>query len=66
VGLSMLIYDFFSHRLNFELILLLFLFLLIYVHRSNLRNFFLGIEPKIIDKHLLIDRIPPKKDKFKM
>lgn len=66
VGLSMLIYDSFSHRLNFELILCLFLILLIFVHRSNLRNFFLGVEPKIIDKHLLIDRIPRKNNKFKM
>ncbi|WP_376767977.1 glycerol-3-phosphate 1-O-acyltransferase PlsY [Neobacillus endophyticus] len=66
VGLSMVIYDLFSSKLDFELLFFLFFLLLIYLHRSNLRNFVLGIEPKINDKHLLNDRIPPKNGGFKM
>jgi glycerol-3-phosphate acyltransferase PlsY len=66
VGLSMLIYAFYSHELELELIFLLFSFLLIYLHRSNIRNFILGIEPKINDKNLINDRIPPKNGDFKV
>ncbi|MEH7110517.1 glycerol-3-phosphate 1-O-acyltransferase PlsY [Bacillus sp. JJ1764] len=66
VGLSMLVFDLFSSKLEFELIFLFFLILLIFLHRSNIRNFILGIEPRINDKHLLNDRIPPKKNGFKM
>ncbi len=62
VGLSLLAYDLFSSKLDFELIFLLFTIFLIYLHRSNIRNFILGIEPKINDKNILKDRIPPKKD----
>ncbi|WP_423800488.1 glycerol-3-phosphate 1-O-acyltransferase PlsY [Neobacillus sp. SAB-20_R2A] len=65
VGLSMLIYDLISPKIEFELIFLLFLFLLIYLHRSNIRNFILGIEPKINDKNLGRDRIPPKNSGIK-
>ncbi|WP_251554840.1 glycerol-3-phosphate 1-O-acyltransferase PlsY [Neobacillus muris] len=60
VGLSMLVYDYFTPNLNFELIFILFSFLLVYLHRSNIRNFILGVEPKVNDKHLLNDRLPPK------
>ncbi|MGJ7912414.1 glycerol-3-phosphate 1-O-acyltransferase PlsY [Neobacillus sp. LXY-1] len=66
VGLSMLVFDLFSSKLEFELIFLFFFILLIFLHRSNIRNFILGIEPRINDKHLLNDRIPPKKNGFKM
>ncbi|GHI00606.1 glycerol-3-phosphate 1-O-acyltransferase PlsY [Neobacillus kokaensis] len=65
VGFSMFIYDFYSAKLDFELIFLLFSFLLIYLHRSNIRNFILGIEPKINDKNLKNDLIPPKGGGFK-
>ncbi|CRK82362.1 putative glycerol-3-phosphate acyltransferase PlsY [Neobacillus massiliamazoniensis] len=60
VGLSLLTYSLISSQLGFELIFLLFSLLLIYLHRSNIRNFILGIEPKINDKNLKNDRIPPK------
>ncbi|MBU8917098.1 glycerol-3-phosphate 1-O-acyltransferase PlsY [Neobacillus sp. 114] len=60
VGLSLLVVDLMSPKLDFELIFLLFFFLLIFLHRSNIRNFILGIEPKINDKNLSKDRIPPK------
>ncbi|WP_066390998.1 glycerol-3-phosphate 1-O-acyltransferase PlsY [Neobacillus mesonae] len=66
VGFSMFIYDFYSANFNFELIFLLFSFFLIYLHRSNIRNFILGIEPKINDKNLKNDLIPPKGSGFKV
>ncbi|MED4206218.1 glycerol-3-phosphate 1-O-acyltransferase PlsY [Neobacillus mesonae] len=66
IGFSMFIYDFYSANLNFELIFLLFSFFLIYLHRSNIRNFILGIEPKINDKNLKNDLIPPKGGGFKV
>jgi glycerol-3-phosphate acyltransferase PlsY len=66
VGLSLLFYSFFSPKLEFELIFLLFSLLLIYLHRSNIRNLILGIEPKITDKNLMNDRIPPKGGNIKM
>jgi len=64
VGISMLIYSFVSSKLELELIFLLFSLFLIYLHRSNIRNFILGIEPKINDKKLINDRIPPKNSSF--
>jgi len=60
VGLSMLVYTLISPQLDLELIFLLFSLFLLYLHRSNIRNFILGIEPKINDKNLINDRIPPK------
>ena len=60
VGLSMLVYTLISPQLDLELIFLLFSLFLLYLHRSNIRNFILGIEPKINDKNLIDDRIPPK------
>lgn len=64
VGLSMLVYAYISPSLELELIFLLFSLLLIFLHRSNIRNFILGIEPKINDKNLINDRIPPKNSGF--
>jgi acyl phosphate:glycerol-3-phosphate acyltransferase len=66
VGLSLLIYSYFSSEIDFELIFLFFTLFLIYLHRSNIRNLILGIEPKINDKNLINDRIPPKNGNFKM
>jgi acyl phosphate:glycerol-3-phosphate acyltransferase len=65
VGLSLLIYSYLSPKLESELIFLLFSLLLTYLHRSNIRNFILGIEPKINDKSLKKDRIPPKCGRIK-
>ena len=65
VGLSLLIYSYLSPKLESELIFLLFSLLLTYLHRSNIRNFILGIEPKINDKSLKKDRIPPKGGRIK-
>ncbi|MEH7176777.1 glycerol-3-phosphate 1-O-acyltransferase PlsY [Neobacillus vireti] len=66
VGLSLMIYSFISTNVNFELIFLFFTLFLIYLHRSNIRNLILGIEPKINDKNLINDRIPPKNNNLKM
>jgi acyl phosphate:glycerol-3-phosphate acyltransferase len=66
VGLSLLIYSYFSSEVDFELIFLFFTLFLLYLHRSNIRNLILGIEPKINDKNLINDRIPPKNSDFKM
>lgn len=66
VGLSLLIYSYFSPEIKFELIFFFFTLFLIYLHRSNIRNLILGIEPKINDKNLINDRIPPKNNGLKM
>jgi acyl phosphate:glycerol-3-phosphate acyltransferase len=66
VGLSLLIYSLVSLELDNELIFLFFTLFLIFLHRSNIRNFILGIEPKINDKNLINDRIPPKGGGLKM
>ncbi|WP_160724353.1 glycerol-3-phosphate 1-O-acyltransferase PlsY [Bacillus sp. USDA818B3_A] len=60
VGLSMLVYALISPKLELELLFLFFSLFLLFLHRSNIRNFILGIEPKITDKNLPKDRIPPK------
>ncbi|WHX40934.1 glycerol-3-phosphate 1-O-acyltransferase PlsY [Mesobacillus sp. AQ2] len=60
VGIAMLIYSFFSPDINEPLLFTAFIILLIFLHRSNLQNFFNGIEPKINDKKVKGDRIPPK------
>lgn len=66
VGVSLLVYSYFSSKIDFEFIFLLFTFFLIFLHRSNIRNFILGIEPKINDKNLINDRIPPKNGNLKI
>jgi acyl phosphate:glycerol-3-phosphate acyltransferase len=66
VGVSLMIYSFLSTEIDFELIFMFFTLFLIYLHRSNIRNLILGIEPKINDKNLINDRIPPKNGNLKM
>ena len=66
VGLCLLIYSFLSPKFESELIFLFFFILLIYLHRSNIRNFILGIEPKINDQNIKKDRIPPKGTSFRI
>jgi glycerol-3-phosphate acyltransferase PlsY len=60
VGLILYLYSLISHEQQLETLFLFFFLLLIYLHRSNIRNFILGVEPKINDKSLINDRIPPK------
>lgn len=61
VGLSLLIYSFFTPGREHELIFSIFLLFLIFLHRSNINNFIHDQEPKINDKRLKDDRIPPNK-----
>ncbi|MBT2678542.1 glycerol-3-phosphate 1-O-acyltransferase PlsY [Bacillus sp. ISL-35] len=61
VGIAMLVYSFFSPDINEVLIFTAFIIFLIFLHRSNLQNFFNGIEPKINDKKVKGDRLPPKR-----
>ncbi|SFB23322.1 MULTISPECIES: glycerol-3-phosphate 1-O-acyltransferase PlsY [unclassified Bacillus (in: firmicutes)] len=60
VGLVLLAYSLFMNNQHYEWIFSIFSIFLIVLHRSNIRNFFLDIEPKINDKNLKKDRIPPK------
>lgn len=61
VGISLLAFSFFTPGREHELIFSIFLLLLIFLHRSNINNFIHNKEPKINDKKLKDDRIPPKK-----
>lgn len=60
VGFAMLIYSFFEEGYQTDLIFFLFLLLLFFLHRSNIRNYLNHTELKINDKKLKDDRIPPK------
>lgn len=60
VGFAMLIYSFFEEGYHTDLIFFLFLLLLFFLHRSNIRNYLNHTELKINDKKLKDDRIPPK------
>lgn len=61
VGITILLYALFDASLQHELIFIIYLLLLIYLHRSNIINFFNQTEPKINDKTVKKDRIGPKK-----
>ncbi|WP_282156037.1 glycerol-3-phosphate 1-O-acyltransferase PlsY [Cytobacillus gottheilii] len=61
VGLSLLIYSFFTPDMDHAFVFSIFFLLLIYLHRSNIRNHLNKQEPKINDKSLKNDRIPPRK-----
>jgi acyl phosphate:glycerol-3-phosphate acyltransferase len=60
VGFAMLLYSFFSPEINEPIIFAAFILFLIFLHRSNLQNFFNRTEPKINDKKVKGDRLPPK------
>lgn len=62
VGIALLAFSFFTPGHTHELIFSIFLLLLIFLHRSNINNFIHNKEPKINDKKLKDDRIPPKKN----
>ncbi|WP_282174003.1 glycerol-3-phosphate 1-O-acyltransferase PlsY [Cytobacillus firmus] len=63
VGASLLIYSLFTEGTEHELIFSIFLLFLIFLHRSNIKNFIVNNEPKINDKRLKDDRIPPRDNK---
>lgn len=60
VGVALFIYSFFEPGIKHELIFFIFILFLIFLHRSNIRNFQAKKEPKVNDKNLKNDRIPPK------
>lgn len=60
VGFALICYSLFITGDSHGMLFLTFSFFLIFLHRSNIRNFILQIEPKINDKNLIKDRIPPK------
>ncbi|MEK4198389.1 glycerol-3-phosphate 1-O-acyltransferase PlsY [Cytobacillus sp. FSL K6-0265] len=60
VGIALFLYAMLSPVQKNEWIFFLFLLLLIYLHRSNIRNHLLQQEPKINDKKIKDDRLPPK------
>lgn len=60
VGISLFTYSLISANQDLEALFFCYSLLLLYLHRSNLRNAILDIEPKITDRKLLQDRIPPK------
>jgi acyl phosphate:glycerol-3-phosphate acyltransferase len=60
VGFAILVYSFVSTE-NYEpLLFIAFILLLFFLHRSNIRSFMNGTEPKINDRNAKKDRIPPK------
>lgn len=61
VGIVLLVYSLLDADPKNDLIFLLFFLFLIFLHRTNIRNFFNHKEPKINDKNLAKDRIPSKK-----
>jgi glycerol-3-phosphate acyltransferase PlsY len=61
VGLVLLLYTFMESGTENDLLFILFFLLLIFLHRTNIKNFSHHSEPKINDKNLINDRIQPKK-----
>lgn len=57
VGVALLIFSLIEQRADHVIIFIFYLLLLIYLHRSNIRNFRAHKEPKINDKNLINDRI---------
>ena len=60
VGLALFLYAMIDSGYENDLLFFIFLLLLIFLHRSNIRNFIDKKEPKITDKSLAKDRIIPK------
>lgn len=59
VGLVLLLYSFMEAGTDNDILFMIFLLLLIFLHRTNINNFFHNREPKINDKSLINDRINP-------
>lgn len=60
VGLALLLYSIYSSNPSYTFTFTLFVIFLLFLHRSNIRNFFNKQEPRVNDKKLKNDRIPPK------
>lgn len=61
VGVALFIYSFFIPGMKHELIFFFFILFLIFLHRSNIRNYLSQKEPKVNDKNLKNDRVFSKK-----
>ena len=60
VGFAMLIYSLFLPEYSEPLLFTAFILFLFFLHRSNIRSFMNGTEPKINDRNVKKDRLPPK------
>ena len=60
VGFALFLYAMIDPGYENDFLFFIFLLLLIFLHRSNIRNFIDKKEPKITDKNLAKDRIIPK------
>lgn len=63
VGVALFVYSLLEPGQSYELIFFIFIVFLIYLHRSNIRNFRAGKELKINDKNLKNDRISSQRKK---
>ncbi|WP_338450874.1 glycerol-3-phosphate 1-O-acyltransferase PlsY [Niallia oryzisoli] len=61
VGIVLLLYSIMEAGSENDILFIIFLLLLIFLHRTNIRNFINHQEPKINDKNLAKDRIKSKK-----
>lgn len=61
VGVALFIFSLFEPGYKHEIIFSAFILFLIFLHRSNIRNFLRHEEPKVNDQKLKDDRIPPKR-----
>lgn len=59
VGLILFLYSIMKSGPEDDMLFLLFLLLLLFLHRTNIRNFINHKEPKITDKNLINDRVKP-------
>ncbi|WP_327021772.1 hypothetical protein [Bacillus tuaregi] len=57
VGIVLLLYSLMENGSENDILFIVFLLLLIFLHRTNIRNFITHQEPKINDKNLAKDRI---------
>lgn len=57
VGVALFIYSFFQPGTGYELIFFLFILFLLFLHRSNIRNFLAHKEPKVNDQTVKNDRL---------
>lgn len=60
VGLALLLLSMYESNDTYIFTFILFVVFLLFLHRSNIQNFMNKTEPKITDKKLKNDRIPPK------
>jgi len=60
VGIALLVYSWFSVENSEPILFTAFILFLIFLHRSNISRFMNKTEPKINDRNVKKDRLPPK------